>query len=1071
LGSLRVNVGFRTMLAFLLFAFSLVPAGGAVLLTASAKQQEAEATLDARLAETSRNAEFALANDLERFRQILLTSAQNPALVGVPPGTRRPEAQRRAVNAALLHLTTVFPGMIDEACWIDPMGVEQARVVKGVVSDEADLSPDESGNPFFRPTVVLPRGLVHFHVQYRSPDTDRWVLSASTPLRADGTNHGILHFEVPLAYYHRVLKSTLPPDSFLAVVDPEGRVLLDSQAPEPAAEDLAELGTAFPHLQLETADPLDRAGATGYGVWSNASGRYRVRYQHAEPVPGVKLTVLVGLPAVPGFAEQLAPFLVPLVFGGGVVLLVAVAVVMLLPGSLAVRAVPGSITLPRRKRELSGWFVLLVALVVALAAAVGATALHRSSARLRRSEVVLGRLDGLSRQMTGLAHDIQTAGQAAPQVGAELRELRDRVSRELEELAGFDEGSTPPRVSGAFGQFEADLTELLRLSAENRDAEARVWDQQRVDVSHASLLGAVADAGAIYRAAAERADLAADVGSASGMVFTAVLMALLFRRFEQARRAAEILATEQRARRQGQERYESLVRNASDVVAILAPDGTTRYCSPAAERVWGCPPEPFEGSNAFDLVHPEDRAAARGTVEQALGSPGTNITRELRLRHADGSWRDFEVVATNLLDQPEVGGVVVTYRDITERNRAAASLRETNRRLTETLSELKDTQQRVIQHERLRALGQMASGIAHDFNNQLGLILGYSDLLLHQPGMLDDRGVVTEALETVHTAARDAAAVVHGLRAFYRPADDADDARGPVDLAKLLEQVVALTQPRWRDQALARGVGIEIDLDARPVPPIRGGEAELREALINVVFNAVDAMPAGGRLGLRTASDGDRVSVEIADTGVGIPDAVRARIFEPFFTTKGEFGTGLGLAMVHGIVERHRGTVEVESAPDRGTTFVLRFPVLAAGTPATPQSRPEGDVAPCRVLVVDDEPRLRDLAAQMLAAAGHDVRCAADGPEALDLMHGAHFDAVVTDMAMPGMNGAELARAVKAGWPDTAVVLLTGFGGLMNAAGEIPSGVDVVLGKPAGEADLRRALAAAGVRHRTSPAR
>ena len=224
--------------------------------------------------------------------------------------------------------------------------------------------------------------------------------------------------------------------------------------------------------------------------------------------------------------------------------------------------------------------------------------------------------------------------------------------------------------------------------------------------------------------------------------------------------------------------------------------------------------------------------------------------------------------------------------------------------LTFALESLKHAQVQVVQQERLRALGQMSAGIAHDFNNALAPVIGFSELLLAVPAALNDTAKTRHYLELIHTGATDAACVVRRLREFYRP-HDPGDALLPVDLRTVVQETVALTRPKWKDQAQALGRDIEVVTELDPVPAITGDTASLREALTNVLFNAVDALPAGGTIMVRTRLVHDVVLVEVADDGVGMPEDIRQRCMEPFFSTKGQHGTGLGLAMVHGIVERH----------------------------------------------------------------------------------------------------------------------------------------------------------------------
>lgn len=271
----------------------------------------------------------------------------------------------------------------------------------------------------------------------------------------------------------------------------------------------------------------------------------------------------------------------------------------------------------------------------------------------------------------------------------------------------------------------------------------------------------------------------------------------------------------------------------------------------------------------------------------------------------------------------------------------------------------------------------------------------------------------------------------------------------PVDLRRCIDEVVALTQPRWKSEALGRGVTIRIETDVVDVPTILGDAPGIREMLGNLIFNAVDAMPEGGTIIVRARADGGDVRLEVRDTGTGMSDDVRQRCLEPFFSTKGQHGTGLGLSMVHATVEQHCGTLEIESQPGRGTTFIVRLPLHAReGAIRAPEDAAAPPSRELRVLVVEDEPMVRMGVVAQLSSQGHFVDTAANGREGLDKFMSGRFDLVVTDRAMPVMGGDELAASIERLAPDTPVIMLTGFGDLMEAKGEHPPGVDAVIGKP-----------------------
>ncbi|HXA97369.1 MAG TPA: GAF domain-containing protein [Candidatus Dormibacteraeota bacterium] len=384
--------------------------------------------------------------------------------------------------------------------------------------------------------------------------------------------------------------------------------------------------------------------------------------------------------------------------------------------------------------------------------------------------------------------------------------------------------------------------------------------------------------------------------------------------------------------------------------------------------------------------------------------------------------------------------------------------------------ELHRSQRHIIEQERLNAVGKMASGLAHDFNNALVPISGYAEMLLEHQEILQDTAKATKYLKLIMTGVEDAASVVSRLREFYRKREEGETYR-PLSINQMVEQAVALTRPRWRDEALGSGRTILVEADMRPVPRILGSESELRELLTNLIFNAVDAMPEGGTIRIRTglreapvneethlAPAAPQVFLEVSDTGTGMTEEVRRRCLEPFFSTKGERGTGLGLPMVFGIVKRHRGTMDIESTVGKGTTFIVLLPMdTTQAREAEPRAQaPSG---PLHVLVVDDEPIARDVLTEYLAGDGHTVETAVNGREGFEKFKAGRFSVVITDRAMPEVGGDQLAAMVKEAAPTTPVILLTGFGDLMNAAGEKPEGVDLVVKKPIRLATLRDVLA------------
>jgi signal transduction histidine kinase/DNA-binding response OmpR family regulator len=378
----------------------------------------------------------------------------------------------------------------------------------------------------------------------------------------------------------------------------------------------------------------------------------------------------------------------------------------------------------------------------------------------------------------------------------------------------------------------------------------------------------------------------------------------------------------------------------------------------------------------------------------------------------------------------------------------------------------RELQDQLVAVERLRATGEMASGLAHDFNNLLATILGRLEVML---GQTADRAL-RENLQAAQRAARDGAATVARMRAYGQPLD-AGDFR-PVVLEQLVREAIELTQPRWRDQAQREGRTIDVDVQVPPMPPrvrVVGDAAALREMLVNLIFNAVDAMPAGGRLTIGLATAGDGAEVSVRDTGVGMTDAVRRRIFEPFFTTKGAGGSGMGLAMVRKIVAAHGGRIDVESAPGLGTVFRIWLPATeapdtddgAAGAGAAGAGPDAAGAPPARigrVVVIDDQQDVLDTTAMLLRGDGHDVRAFADPRAAMAGIVADPPDLVISDVGMPGMTGWDVARAVHAAHPHLPVVLLTGWGREISPAQRREGGIAAVLAKPVEGTALRQAV-------------
>jgi signal transduction histidine kinase/ActR/RegA family two-component response regulator len=388
--------------------------------------------------------------------------------------------------------------------------------------------------------------------------------------------------------------------------------------------------------------------------------------------------------------------------------------------------------------------------------------------------------------------------------------------------------------------------------------------------------------------------------------------------------------------------------------------------------------------------------------------------------------------------------------------------------------ELRRTQEVVVQQERLRALGQMASGVAHDVNNALTPIVGYSELLMSLTPAMPDPAM--RALNVIKKSGEDIARIVARMREFYRRRDS-NEQLSRVEINALVEEVIELTRPRWRDLSQRQGVSINIVRDlAADLPNLLGDPSELREAFTNLIFNSVDALPTGGNITFatravpgpiskKTGLPAAQIQIEVRDNGVGMDEKTRQRCLEPFFSTKAKHGgTGLGLAMVYGMVQRHEGVITIDSAPGKGTCMQLTLPVREELSAAAPQSAPRlRQQRSLHVLCIDDELMIRDILNESLKIFNHRVTVAASGKDGIDLFRSAMlrnqpYEAVITDLGMPEMDGHQVARIIKAESPQTPVIMLTGWGTIMKEEGETAPEVDAIMAKPARIDELNNLL-------------
>lgn len=414
-----------------------------------------------------------------------------------------------------------------------------------------------------------------------------------------------------------------------------------------------------------------------------------------------------------------------------------------------------------------------------------------------------------------------------------------------------------------------------------------------------------------------------------------------------------------------------------------------------------------------------------------------------------------------IITLPIIAIIFLTYRTYlrnVETSAAQAAQAEKHvKELSHYIAEQERIREQFSQMEKLSALGELASGVAHDFNNTLSGILGRAQLLQRT----DDPEKLQRGLDIIIKTAEDGAKTVKRIQDFARQRRDHDFELVSID--QILLDASEITRPRWKNCAEASNIHITLNLQIGSNGMVMGDDSELREVLVNMVFNAIDAMPEGGTLTLTTRNVGESVLIRVVDTGVGMYPEVRSRIFDPFFTTKGKAGLGLGLAVSFGIIRRHGGNIEVDSQYGKGTEFRITLPLAkvaeksvktveteaVASSQTVPPVVQQSEERPrTRLLVVDDESFVRELLGDILDGEQCDVYLAESGSEALSVFREKEFDAIFTDVGMPGMSGWELAREIRQINKEIPIAVITGWGEAVGSNEVKAAGVDWVVAKP-----------------------
>jgi len=471
------------------------------------------------------------------------------------------------------------------------------------------------------------------------------------------------------------------------------------------------------------------------------------------------------------------------------------------------------------------------------------------------------------------------------------------------------------------------------------------------------------------------------------------------------------------------ETYKTLVMNATYPILVVQDEKIT-FINPACNKLMGYEEEETIGKKFIDFLLHKDKYAFRAFIAKQL-SARHQLPYALSLIRKDEKHVDVEIRTEEIQyrDQP---AVMIMLRDVTEINRL---------------------EQQLIRAEKLKVLGEVVSGVAHNFNNILGVILGRSQLLQRH---LDKPDLLENGLNIIEKAALDGSEITKRLQDSIR-LRKAPPCLSTVDINKVIMDVIDFTKSKWKDEAQAKGITINVRTSLAQLPFVTGNASELREVFTNLIHNSIDAMPKGGEIDIKTAVAGNMVSVILSDSGKGMSEEVMAQIFDPFFTTKAHQGTGLGMSLSYNMVSKHGGRIQLESVEGEGSTFTILLPIQSGAEKLKIKARVtpvDGNLEAANILLVDDEEAIRDIFFDLLTQYNHRVSLASGGKEALELFNTGAYDIVITDLEMPGISGLALASHIKEIDSTIPVLLLTGWNPQTEKDAVKEGLVDFELAKP-----------------------
>ena len=488
-----------------------------------------------------------------------------------------------------------------------------------------------------------------------------------------------------------------------------------------------------------------------------------------------------------------------------------------------------------------------------------------------------------------------------------------------------------------------------------------------------------------------------------------------------------------KALRESHEKFRNLVENTADWIWEVDEHYQYTYASPQVHTLLGYRPNEVIGMTIFDLMVLDNEQGPNKLFSEKAKRQETFSRLENNSRHKDGHTVELEISGVPIFDS----------------NGSFKGYRGTNRDITEH----KRTQRALMQSEKLKAMGVMTSGISHEFNNILAVIKGFS-LLLQQK--YEDHKEIYDKIEVILKSVTDGSNIVDRMINFTREEVD-NTTFTPLDVGELVEQVIELLTPRWKTISEANEIMCYIDKkDMKNVPKVWGDGTELRQVVLNIINNSLDAMPEGGRLSFRTRSEDGNVILSISDTGVGMYDDIRKNIFDPFLTTKMLQGAGLGMSICYGIIKRHGGDIDVESVVGGGTTVTIRLPISKYDSDSTVSSEQKckPGVTNLRILVIDDEPAVCEFLCELLSQEGQNVKSVCCGKDAIELLKSESFDIVLCDLVMPETGSREVIKMLNTLNKRPVVGIVTGWSEDKEVFSVEDMKVDFIVKKPFDPSDI-----------------